>query len=76
MNNLTKIFLLKSKHFVNISLYSSQIPSKTELNKRQAEIMARGLPKVKPIPGVQNIILVSSGKGGVGKTTTAGIFEQ
>lgn len=34
--------------------------------------MARGLPKVKPIDGVENIILVASGKGGVGKSTTAG----
>lgn len=34
--------------------------------------MARGLPEKKPLPGVKNIILVASGKGGVGKTTTAG----
>ncbi|XP_041374906.1 iron-sulfur protein NUBPL-like isoform X2 [Gigantopelta aegis] len=33
--------------------------------------MARGLPKRKPIPGVKNIIVVASGKGGVGKSTTA-----
>lgn len=36
--------------------------------------MARGLPEKKPLPGVKNIILVASGKGGVGKTTTAGIY--
>lgn len=35
--------------------------------------MKRGLPKVKPIPGVKNIILIASGKGGVGKSTTTGI---
>lgn len=33
--------------------------------------MARGLPKQKPIPGVKQILLVASGKGGVGKSTTA-----
>lgn len=33
--------------------------------------MKRGLPKKKPIPGVKNVILVSSGKGGVGKSTVA-----
>lgn len=36
--------------------------------------MARGLPEKKPLPGVKNIILIASGKGGVGKTTTAGIY--
>lgn len=36
--------------------------------------MARGLPKQKPITGVKEIILVASGKGGVGKSTTAGEF--
>ncbi|XP_052894189.1 iron-sulfur protein NUBPL isoform X1 [Anopheles moucheti] len=40
-------------------------------NQRQAELMARSLPKRMPLPGVQHIVLVSSGKGGVGKTTTA-----
>lgn len=34
--------------------------------------MARGLPRKQPIPGVKKIILVASGKGGVGKSTTAG----
>ncbi|XP_055597178.1 iron-sulfur protein NUBPL-like [Uranotaenia lowii] len=38
---------------------------------RQAELMARSLPKRKPLPGVRDIVVVSSGKGGVGKTTTA-----
>ncbi|XP_039597353.1 iron-sulfur protein NUBPL isoform X2 [Polypterus senegalus] len=33
--------------------------------------MARGLPKQRPIPGVKQIIAVASGKGGVGKSTTA-----
>lgn len=34
--------------------------------------MGRGLPKVKAIKDVNHIILVASGKGGVGKSTTAG----
>ncbi|CAB1331152.1 unnamed protein product [Coregonus sp. 'balchen'] len=33
--------------------------------------MARGLPKQKPIAGVKQVIVVASGKGGVGKSTTA-----
>lgn len=33
--------------------------------------MARGLPKRKRIKGVKQILLVASGKGGVGKSTTA-----
>ncbi|XP_066595315.1 iron-sulfur cluster transfer protein NUBPL isoform X2 [Prorops nasuta] len=33
--------------------------------------MARGLPKKKPIKGVKQIVLVASGKGGVGKSTTS-----
>lgn len=43
--------------------------------------MAKGLPKQKPITGVKQVIVVASGKGGVGKSTTAGtaivfIFNQ
>ncbi|XP_041710724.1 iron-sulfur protein NUBPL isoform X1 [Coregonus clupeaformis] len=33
--------------------------------------MARSLPKQKPIAGVKEVIVVASGKGGVGKSTTA-----
>ena len=32
----------------------------------------RGLPKKWPIAGVDHVIVVASGKGGVGKSTTAG----
>lgn len=38
--------------------------------------MAKGLPEKKPLPGVKSIILVASGKGGVGKTTTAGMHKE
>ncbi|XP_017203738.2 iron-sulfur cluster transfer protein NUBPL isoform X2 [Oryctolagus cuniculus] len=41
------------------------------LKERRAQIMARGLPKQKPIEGVKQVIVVASGKGGVGKSTTA-----
>ena len=34
-------------------------------------MMKRGLPKKKPIPNVDNTIVVASGKGGVGKSTIA-----
>ena len=33
--------------------------------------MGRGLPKQKPIEGVKHILIVASGKGGVGKSTTS-----
>jgi len=41
------------------------------LKKRQQELMSRSLPKKKTLSGVDNVILVASGKGGVGKSTTA-----
>ncbi|KAL1509359.1 hypothetical protein ABEB36_004113 [Hypothenemus hampei] len=41
------------------------------IDSRQEELMRRSLPKQKPIEGVKNIVVVSSGKGGVGKSTTA-----
>ncbi|XP_075282793.1 iron-sulfur cluster transfer protein NUBPL isoform X2 [Opisthocomus hoazin] len=41
------------------------------LRDRRARIMSRGLPKQKPIEGVEQVVVVASGKGGVGKSTTA-----
>ncbi|XP_061531392.1 iron-sulfur protein NUBPL isoform X1 [Phycodurus eques] len=41
------------------------------LRERQRQQMARGLPKQKPIAGVRQVLVVASGKGGVGKSTTA-----
>ena len=32
----------------------------------------RGLPRKFPIAGVKQVVVVASGKGGVGKSTTAG----
>ncbi|GBP08249.1 Iron-sulfur protein NUBPL [Eumeta japonica] len=45
--------------------------SKNGQSEHRAKVMAKGLPEKKPLPGVKSIILVASGKGGVGKTTTA-----
>jgi len=41
------------------------------LKKSYSSAAASRLPKVKPIPGVKNVVLVSSAKGGVGKSTVA-----
>lgn len=37
----------------------------------QETLMAKGLPKRAPLPGVENIVVVASGKGGVGKSTVS-----
>ncbi|KAF7252036.1 Iron-sulfur protein NUBPL [Varanus komodoensis] len=41
------------------------------LQDKRSKIMARGLPKQKPIEGVKDVLVIASGKGGVGKSTTA-----
>ncbi|KAM9842021.1 iron-sulfur cluster transfer protein NUBPL isoform 2-T2 [Aulostomus maculatus] len=41
------------------------------LQERQRQHMAKGLPKQRAITGVKQVIVVASGKGGVGKSTTA-----
>ncbi|KAJ8977660.1 hypothetical protein NQ317_002463 [Molorchus minor] len=46
-------------------------PSQVDMEKRRKEMMAKGLPKQKPIKGVKHIVLVSSGKGGVVNIATA-----
>merc|ERR1719481_1831366 len=42
-----------------------------DLKKRQEQLMGRNLPKRKSVEGVGKVVLVASGKGGVGKSTTA-----
>ncbi|EDW12062.1 iron-sulfur protein NUBPL [Drosophila mojavensis] len=46
----------------------------TKLKDHQAALMARSLPKRQALPGVNNIIVIASGKGGVGKSTVAANF--
>lgn len=48
----------------------------SSLNKRQQQVMGKGLPQKKNLPGVKNIVLIASGKGGVGKSTTAGVHSS
>ncbi|XP_037731537.1 iron-sulfur protein NUBPL isoform X1 [Drosophila subpulchrella] len=55
----------------------TSIPRRTYATKligSQVALMARGLPKKEPIIGVQDIVVVASGKGGVGKSTVAANF--
>ncbi|XP_017839268.2 iron-sulfur protein NUBPL [Drosophila busckii] len=46
----------------------------TKVTSHQAALMARSLPKRESLPGVQDIIVIASGKGGVGKSTVAANF--
>ncbi|XP_044259881.1 iron-sulfur protein NUBPL [Tribolium madens] len=45
--------------------------SSKDLKQHQEKVMSKGLPVKKPIEGVKHTILISSGKGGVGKSTTS-----
>jgi len=46
--------------------------TKVSEEERRKTLMAKNLPKRKPVQGVERVILVASGKGGVGKSTLAG----
>lgn len=50
---------------------SSGARDSAALQEHQRQHMARGLPRQKPIAGVKQVVVVASGKGGVGKSTTA-----
>lgn len=58
--------LSNSFHVTDTVLHNSDAE-----NERRKAVMARGLPKRRELQGVSNTILVASGKGGVGKSTTA-----
>ncbi|EAA14850.4 AGAP008828-PA [Anopheles gambiae str. PEST] len=67
LKSVSRLFTQSSERCVRLA--TRTLASKPD--QRQAELMARSLPKRMPLPGVQHIVVVSSGKGGVGKTTTA-----
>ncbi|KAJ8288765.1 hypothetical protein COCON_G00014240 [Conger conger] len=54
-----------SKHAVRFK------SSEADRKEKQRQHMAKGLPKQKPVAGVKQVVVVASGKGGVGKSTTA-----
>ena len=47
-----------------------------DLSEKQKALLSKGLPKKRKIPAVENVVLVASGKGGVGKSTTAGKLKS
>ncbi|XP_054272113.1 iron-sulfur protein NUBPL isoform X4 [Macrosteles quadrilineatus] len=52
-------------------LLRRRFANQSSISKHQQQIMSKGLPPKRNIPYVKHIVLVSSGKGGVGKSTTA-----
>jgi Mrp family chromosome partitioning ATPase len=48
----------------------------TASNRLNEDRARKGLPRKWPIPGIKHTVLVASGKGGVGKSTTAGMVEH
>ncbi|XP_019330430.1 PREDICTED: iron-sulfur protein NUBPL [Aptenodytes forsteri] len=65
---------LKERHRENQSeIQRGQSSSSRDeaLRDKRARILSRGLPKQKPIEGVKQVVVLASGKGGVGKSTTA-----
>ncbi|KAK3794848.1 hypothetical protein RRG08_056686 [Elysia crispata] len=65
-------------HCLRICLFSTHVHKTMDMScgkctystSHHPNPKARGLPKRLPIPGVDHVILVASGKGGVGKSTT------
>ncbi|XP_033119215.1 iron-sulfur protein NUBPL-like [Anneissia japonica] len=55
----------------NLSSHDNPLGIHSTDKRRATPLKEKGLPKKWPIPGVKQIILVASGKGGVGKSTTA-----
>ncbi|WAR30974.1 NUBPL-like protein [Mya arenaria] len=54
-----------------MSTHDNPFGVKDGLSDHQQKLMARGLPQRRPIDGVKSVVVVASGKGGVGKSTTA-----
>ncbi|XP_023221759.1 iron-sulfur protein NUBPL-like isoform X2 [Centruroides sculpturatus] len=62
---LTHVF----KHPTRLIRWTSS--NKIQFDKSIQDRKGKGLPKKFPIAGVEHVVLVASGKGGVGKSTTA-----
>lgn len=83
MNLCQQIFLHEEYENVNLqrnlicavcqdfSTSKSTMRAQRDEELRRKAVMERGLPKQKPIKGVKQILLVASGKGGVGKSTVS-----
>ncbi len=72
MSVWNKLLVLPSSATIRKRLIaSSSVISAADLSQRQKDLMARGLPKKRRLEGVKHVILVASGKGGVGKSTAA-----
>ena len=56
---------------ISNSFHSSFTRLNSGENERRKALMAKGLPKRRELQGVTRTVLVASGKGGVGKSTTA-----
>ena len=54
-----------------VQQYHKRFLASSSLSEHQKKLMARGLPKQRSLEGVQRIVCVASGKGGVGKSTVA-----
>ncbi|XP_062824313.1 iron-sulfur cluster transfer protein NUBPL isoform X2 [Anolis carolinensis] len=67
-----KLFPRRLQNLMAVNLKKMSSDTKDAILKdKRNKIMARGLPKQKPIEGVDQVLVVASGKGGVGKSTTA-----
>ncbi|XP_077504693.1 NUBP iron-sulfur cluster assembly factor, mitochondrial isoform X2 [Amblyomma americanum] len=72
-------YTLRSENqFTGVYSLCQSTPSRccgTDSSAKQAKLnkegASRGLPKKFPVAGVKHVVLVASGKGGVGKSTTA-----
>ncbi|KAL4218998.1 hypothetical protein ACF0H5_021582 [Mactra antiquata] len=68
LRTLRKIF----HHARRMSTHDNPLGiSGKNLADHQKNLMAKGLPNKMPIDGVKKVIVVASGKGGVGKSTTS-----
>lgn len=68
---ITGFLVYKDLIFLLQRFFASSPGCSNKTDARQIEMMARSLPHRKMLKDVGNIIVVASGKGGVGKTTTA-----